>query len=182
MRAFGFFLTQFGFFSASNYVTEIWLEWMAVAVASFFYILRLWVFFFNLFVPVLGILGCAGFSLAVVSGVYSPAAVWGLRIAGASLLRSTGSIAAAHGLSCSLACGIFLDQGSNLCLLHGWVDSLTLSHQGSPGSSFLDETPLTIMEFSAQPEATYFSAKAHRRGWWEDRCLFLGPCSVFLMY
>ena len=112
----------------------------------------------------LGILGCAGFSLAVVSGVYSPAAVWGLRIAGASLLRSTGSIAAAHGLSCSLACGIFLDQGSNLCLLHGWVDSLTLSHQGSPGSSFLDETPLTIMEFSAQPEATYFSAKAHRRG------------------
>jgi len=41
---------------------------------------------------VLGILGCAGFSLAVVSGVYSPAAVWGLRIAVASLLRSIGSI------------------------------------------------------------------------------------------
>ena len=79
-------------------------------------------------------------------------------------VAETGSIAAAHGLSCSSACGIFLDQGSNLCLLHGWVDSLTLSHQGSPGSSFLDETPLTIMEFSAQPEATYFSAKAHRRG------------------
>ena len=29
----------------------------------------------------------------------------------------------AHGLSCSLASGIFLDQGSNLCPLHYMVDS-----------------------------------------------------------
>ena len=28
--------------------------------------------------------------------------------------------------------GIFLDQGSNLCLWHWQVDSLPLSHQGSP--------------------------------------------------
>ena len=35
-------------------------------------------------------------------------------------------------LSCSSACGIFLDQGSNPCLLHWQVDSLPLSHQGSP--------------------------------------------------
>ena len=28
--------------------------------------------------------------------------------------------------------GIFLDQGLNLCLLHWQVDSLPLSHQGSP--------------------------------------------------
>ena len=34
------------------------------------------------------------------------------------------------------ACGVFLDQGSNLCLLHWWVDSLPLSHQGSPGINF----------------------------------------------
>ena len=137
MRAFGFFLTEFGFFSASNHVTEIWLEWMAVAVASFFYILRLWVFFFNLFVPVLGILGCAGFSLAVVSGVYSPAAVWGLRIAGASLLRSTGSIAAAHGLSCSLACGIFLDQGLNWCPPAWQGGFLTIGPSGKPSACTL---------------------------------------------
>ena len=32
-------------------------------------------------------------------------------------LQITGSIIVAHGLSCSTACGIFLDQGSNLCLL-----------------------------------------------------------------
>ena len=35
-----------------------------------------------------------------------------------------------------VACGIFLDQGSNLCLLHWQVDSLPLSYQGSPGINF----------------------------------------------
>ena len=34
-------------------------------------------------------------------------------------LYSTGSTAAMHGLSCSVARGIFPDQGSNLCLQHG---------------------------------------------------------------
>ena len=43
-------------------------------------------------------------------------------------LRSTGSIVLVHGLSCSAACGIFLGQGSNLCLLHWLVDALPLSH------------------------------------------------------
>ena len=41
----------------------------------------------------------------------------------------------AHGFSCSPACGIFLDQGSNCCLLHCKADSWTrlpLDHQGSP--------------------------------------------------
>ena len=33
--------------------------------------------------------------------------------------------------SCSVACGILLDQGSNPCLLHWQADSLLLSHQGS---------------------------------------------------
>ena len=37
-----------------------------------------------------------------------------------------------HGFGCSVACGIFLDQGSNPCLLHWQVDSLPLSHQGRP--------------------------------------------------
>ena len=47
-------------------------------------------------------------------------------------LWSTGSIVVAHWLSCSTACGIVPDQGSNPCLLHWQVDSLPLSHQGSP--------------------------------------------------
>ena len=47
-----------------------------------------------------------------------------------------GSEVVAHGFSCSMACRIFPDQGSNPCLLH-WqvVDSLPLSHQGSPCNS-----------------------------------------------
>ena len=37
-----------------------------------------------------------------------------------------------HGLSCSWACGIFPDQGSNSCLLHWLVVSLPLGHEGGP--------------------------------------------------
>ena len=45
--------------------------------------------------------------------------------------QSTDSVAVAHGLSCSKACGVFPDQGSNLCSLHWQADSYPLSHQGS---------------------------------------------------
>ena len=37
-----------------------------------------------------------------------------------------------HGVSCSIACRISSDQGSNPCLLHWQPGSLPLSHQGSP--------------------------------------------------
>ena len=33
-------------------------------------------------------------------------------------LQSAGSVVLAHGLSCSMACEIFPDQGSNPCPLH----------------------------------------------------------------
>ena len=39
-----------------------------------------------------------------------------------------------HGLSCSVACGIFLDQGLNPCPLHWQMDAQPLCHQGSPFS------------------------------------------------
>ena len=42
----------------------------------------------------------------------------------------------AHGLSCSAACGIFPDQGSNPCPLHWQVDSQPVRHQGSPLGHF----------------------------------------------
>ena len=53
------------------------------------------------------------------------------------LLRSTGSrragsVIVAHGPSCSTACAIFPDQGSNPCPLHWQADSQPLRHQGSP--------------------------------------------------
>ena len=47
-------------------------------------------------------------------------------------LQSTGSTVVVHRLSCFAACGIFLGQGCNPCLLHWWEDSLPPSHQGSP--------------------------------------------------
>ena len=54
----------------------------------------------------------------------------------APALWSTGSVAVAQGACCSMAHGIFSDQGSNPCLLYWQANSLPLSHQGSPKKSF----------------------------------------------
>ena len=64
-----------------------------------------------------------GLSLVVASGRHSSSRCVGLSLSRPLLLRSTGSRRAgsatvAHGPSCSAACGIFPDQGSNLCPLH----------------------------------------------------------------
>ena len=56
---------------------------------------------------------------------------------GAWALGARASVAV-HRLSCSTACGIFPDQGSNLCPLHWQADSEPLRHQGSPKGHFLD--------------------------------------------
>ena len=78
---------------------------------------------------------CAGFPVVAASTGYSLIAVLKLLIAVASLvvpgLMGTGLTVMVHGLCCSVAYGIFPDQGSNPCLLHSQVDSLALSHQGS---------------------------------------------------
>ena len=56
-------------------------------------------------------------------------AVHGVLIAVASLccgaraLGARASVVVAHGLTCSAACGIFPDQGSNPCPLHWQADS-----------------------------------------------------------
>ena len=47
------------------------------------------------------------------------------------LLGSTGSGAVVHGRSGFTVCGIFLDQGSNLCLLSWQANPLPLKHQGA---------------------------------------------------
>ena len=76
---------------------------------------------------------CGGFSCCM--GPRASGLQW-LRHAGSVVaahgLWSVGSVVVAHGLSCPEICGIFLDRGSNPCLLHWQVDSLPLSHQGSP--------------------------------------------------
>ena len=47
-------------------------------------------------------------------------------------MQHLGSAVVVLGLGCSAACGIFLDQGSNLCPLHWQADSYPLHHKGSP--------------------------------------------------
>ena len=84
---------------------------------------------------------CEGF-LVVASGGHSSSRCAGLSLSRPLLLRSTssrraGSVVVAHGLSCSVACGIFPDQGSNPFPLHWQADSQPLCHQGSPIFSFL---------------------------------------------
>ena len=51
------------------------------------------------------------------------------------LLWNTGSqaaVAEAHGISCSAASGIFLDQGLNPCPLHWQANSYPVYNQRSP--------------------------------------------------
>ena len=89
-----------------------------------------------------------GLSLVVASGGHSSSRCTGLSLSRPLLLRSTGSrrtgsVIVAHGLSCSAACGIFPDQGSNPCPLHWQADSQPLRHQGSPRLYFLEQFRVT---------------------------------------
>ena len=50
----------------------------------------------------------------------------------AQALGTQALVIVLHGLSCSKVCGIFLDQGLNLCPLLWEADSYPMDHQGSP--------------------------------------------------
>ena len=83
-----------------------------------------------------------GISLVAASGGHSSSRCVGPSLSRPLLLWSTGSrhsgsAVVAHGPSCSAACGVFPDQGSNPCPLYWQADSQPLHHQGSP-SVFLN--------------------------------------------
>ena len=61
---------------------------------------------------------CGGFSCCRVRALGA-----GASVVVARGLWSAGSVVVAHGLSCSMACGIFPDRGSNPCPLHWQADS-----------------------------------------------------------
>ena len=89
-------------FSKINLFIYFWLRWVFVAVR--------------------------GLSLVAVSGGYSSLRCTGFSLRRLLLLWSTGcrhegSVVVAHGLSCSAACGIFPDHGSNPYPLHWQADS-----------------------------------------------------------
>ena len=82
-----------------------------------------------------------GLSLNAASRGHSSSRCAGLSLSRPLMLQSTGSrlagsVVVAHGPSCSAACGILPDQGSNPCPLHWQADSQPLRHQGSPIGHF----------------------------------------------
>ena len=84
----------------------------------------------------LGLTACGFFSVTASGGCFLGVECW-LLIAVASHSWRTGSgtwasVVMAHGLGCSVARGIFPDQGSNLCPLHQQADSLPLSFREAP--------------------------------------------------
>ena len=111
-------------------------------------------FFFSFIYLLMAVLGlcCVGISLVAASRYCSPAAAHRLLTVAASpaaehRLESTGSIVVVLGLSCSTACGIFLNQGYNSYLLYWQADSLPPSHQGNPpGASCISNTRLCFVD------------------------------------
>ena len=101
-----------------------------------------------------------GLSPVAASGGHSSSRCAGLSLSRPLLLQSTGSrragsVVVAHGPSCSVACGIFPDQGSNPCPLHWQVDSQPLRHQGSPMILFNSSKLSCFRKFSLP---LYFSS------------------------
>ena len=117
---------------AVNFAKTTFFFFLEIGVYLFIYLFRLcWVF-----------VSVRGLSLVAASGGHSSSRCAGLSLSRPLLLRSTGSrragsVVVAHGPSCSAACGIFPDQGSNPCPLHWQADSHPLRHQGSPKQPFL---------------------------------------------
>ena len=91
------------------------------------------------------IFGCTGssshgLSLVVASGGSSLLCCEGVSLQPLVVehrLSSSGSVVVVHRLSCSTACGIFLDQRSKLCPLQWQADPYSLCHQGGPKLNIL---------------------------------------------
>ena len=101
-------------------------QYIYLFIYLFIYLWLCWVF-----------VSVRGLPLAAASGGHSSSRCTGLSLLRPLLLWSTGSrragsVVVAHGSSCSVACGIFPDQGSNPCPLHWQADPQPLRHQGSP--------------------------------------------------
>ena len=106
-----------------------------------FFIIYLFIYLFIYFWLCWVSVSARGLSLVEASGGHSSSRCAGLSLSRPLLLRSTGSrragsVVVAHGPSCSAACGILPDQGSNPCPLHWQADYQPLRHQGSPVTFF----------------------------------------------
>ena len=117
------------------------LHWQADSFFNFYLFIYLFIYLIYLFLAVLGLRFCArAFSSCGERGplfitVHGPLNI-AASLVGSTGSRCAGSVVVAHGPSCSAACGIFPDQGSNPCPLHWQADSQPLRHQGSPYNYF----------------------------------------------
>ena len=95
---------------------------------------------------------------------------------GSQALERAGSVAVAHGLRCSKVCGIFPDQGSNLCPLHWQADSYPLYHQGSPLIHFLFSIRLgwkkRLLISKAKGKAILFREPREDTLQWDEKCTY----------
>ena len=138
----------------------------------FFNLQRLRIFLFIYFWLCWVFVSVRGLSLVAASGGHSSSRCAGVSLSWPLLLRSTGSrragsVVVAHGPSCSTACGIFPDQGSNPCPLHWQADSQPLRHQGSPHFLFpawvLWDTEPCLIRTTSQPSFLIgFMCPSHR--------------------
>ena len=106
-----------------------------------FFVFYLFIYLFIYFWLCWVFVSVRGLSLVAASGGHSSSRCVGLSLLWPLLLwstgsRRTGSVVVAHGPSCSVACGIFPDQGSNPHPLHQQADSQPLCHQGSASIVF----------------------------------------------
>ena len=115
---------------------------LAIKRMKFFFFFNKFIYLFIYFWLCWVFVSVRGLSLVAASGGQSSSRGAGLSLSWPLFLRSTGSrcagsVVVAHGLSCSAACGLFPDQGSNPCPLHWQADSQPLRHQGSPKNEVL---------------------------------------------
>ena len=148
-----FFLKMFfWFFFLLNYLfIYFWLCWVFVSVR--------------------------GLSLVAAGGGYSSSRCAGLSLSRPLLLRSTGSrragsVLVAHGPSCSAACGIFPDQGSNPCPQRWQADSQPLRHQGRPYVWYILMPLLTAVGCLNLPSFTILNNSAMNIKLWLHLWLF----------
>ena len=153
-------------------------------LSTFFFFFNLWLCW--VFVSVREL------SLLAASGGHSSSRCTGLSLSRPLLLQSTGSrragsVIVAHGPSCSGACGIFPDQGSNLCPLHWQADSQPLCHQGSPCLLFFKLGIIDLQCYISFRCGTlwfnifvdYTSYKVIIKYWLYSLCCTLHPCNLF---
>ena len=118
-----------------SFLTGDWVYVHLVFIFGFYFFFKHCIY---LFLTVLGCRCCAQVSSGCSEqGLLASRGVWasgcrGFSSRGAQAQGMQTSAAVTHGLSCSTAYGVFLDQGSNPWLLHQQADSLPLSHQGCP--------------------------------------------------